>query len=531
MDDLFSIEKLLQQGHLAQAQNRFGDFLHLCAKEAAFLALNKGELAQLEADRKAGLATDIYALNRITLNFRENIEAFREDVLEKYFDVQDRLSYFDSISDRDAVINQILDHRLLPKNYEREQLMTEGNSSIVYRLVNPVLYRHAIALVLKTPYLDEDSKKHIMRLADLRHRNVIKLLDHDLSSFPFFVITEYIYGINLPKALDINGPRPATQAVDWLYQLTDALDYLRHKRIFHTNVRPSKIYIDDEWQVMISPFDLGHFSSNEQTYNRYRDVCQYGSPEMVKCDGIGLGLDEMCVSDQYSLGLLAYKILTGMDLFPENTIYGILQERHRFATDADYRKKRLDVLPNVQLQGLSKEVLQLRPLIEKLLSEDPSDRFPTLHGVLRALHPFSRAEELNVSPLRQSYRRCLAHNKEFINDFYEAFTLQTRVVEPTEEVPAPEPANFAQDFSLMGRKRQSTMLQMAVDLLIDIDAAGDRLSNILNAQQHQKYGRMDFDSFITVLGQKMKENDPQWSEELQLEWQSVKEKTIKLLKK
>ncbi|HAD12939.1 MAG TPA: hypothetical protein DCF33_10950, partial [Saprospirales bacterium] len=164
--------------------------------------------------------------------------------------------------------------------------------------------------------------------------------------FPYFIITEYVYGDTIEKIMRITGPRPVPQVVDWLYQLTEALDYLRHKRILHTNVRPSKIFIDDELQIMLAPFDLlkitpkvfsknkqtAHSSnldnSYERTFNRYRDVCQYGSPEQLKGDGEIIiteqlpadkmrqeELSNICNSDLYSIGLVGYKLLTARDLF------------------------------------------------------------------------------------------------------------------------------------------------------------------------------------------------------------------------
>jgi serine/threonine protein kinase len=523
-----SIEQLLQDGKLAEAQERFGEFLRLCGKELSDLAILQGQLSKVTDDEEKGIKSDAFERNRIALNFRITIDEFRANMLEKYFDIQDKLTYFDNISNRDAVIHLILDHRLRPKNFVREEQLLEGNSSIVYRLVNPVVRRHAIALVLKTPSLQESAKTQIDKLTDLRHRNVIKVIDHDLSAFPYFVITEYIYGINLSKALEINGPRPVGQTVDWLYQLADGLDYLRHKRIFHTNMRPSKIYVDDEWQVMLSPFDLGQFSNGaEQTYNRYRDVWQYGSPELVAIDGIPdektFGLREMCVSDQYSLGLLAYKILTGNDLFEGDTIFEIMESRQKFVQDKKYRAEKLAQLPKSDLRGRDQRKLDFMAVVHKLLSENPKDRYPDMHKVLRALHPLTRADQYDVSPLRKSYRRCLSINKEFINDFYRSFTsLRTG---NSETAPL-----FAEKFDQMSLRRQSTMLQMAIDLIVDVEHSGPRLKAILQGGHHQGYEVPDFDKFITTLLKEIKDNDPKWDDELAEEWEVAKKQVLDLLR-
>jgi serine/threonine protein kinase len=517
-----TIEQLLQDGKLAEAHARFGEFLRQCEFEMNDLALSTGRLSHYEKQVDAGVNNDSFERNKIAMNFQGQINKFRRETLGKYFDIRTQQEFFDSISDRDTVIHQILDYRLMPKNYKREAQLVEGNSSIVYQLVNPVMKRHAVALVLKVPTLREEARYEIARLTDLRHRNVMKVIDHDLSSFPYFVITEYVYGSTLPKALDINGPRPVTQAIDWLYQLTDALDYLRHKRIIHTNMRPSKIYVDDEWQVMISPFDLGQFSSAEQTYNRYVDVCQYGSPELVKCDGIGLNLQEMCVSDEYSLGLLAYKILTGKDLFEGDTIFEILTSRQRFAYDKKYREQKFAELPDADLESATRKKLSLNVIIRKLLEENPKDRYPDLHKVLRALHPLTRADQKGVSVARQCYRRCLSVNKEFINDFYRAFIQRELVKDDM-------PITFIKEFSDIGIKRQSAMLQMAIDLMIDVDKCGATLTKILKNENHQKYGFSDFDLFISVLIEQLKENDPKWDDAVAQEWNRIKKEILILI--
>lgn len=517
-----TIEQLLQDGKLAEAHAQFGEFLRQCTAEMNDLVLSTGRLSRYEKEVDAGINNDSFERNKIAMNFQSQMNKFRRETLGKYFDIRTQQEFFDSISDRDTVIHQILDYRLMPKNYKREAQLVEGNSSIVYQLVNPVMRRHAVALVLKVPTLREEARNEIERLTDLRHRNVMKVIDNDLSTFPYFVITEYVYGSTLPKALEVNGPRPVTQAIDWLYQLTDALDYLRHKRIIHTNMRPSKIYVDDEWQVMISPFDLGQFSSAEQTYNRYVDVCQYGSPELVKCDGVGLNLKEMCVSDEYSLGLLAYKILTGKDLFEGDTIFEIMTSRQRFANDKKYREQKFAELPHAELESATRKKLSLNAIIRKLLEENPDDRYIDLHKVLRALHPLTRADQKGVSIARQCYRRCLSVNKEFINDFYRAFIQRELIKNDT-------PITFMKEFSDIGIKRQSAMLQMAIDLMIDVSKSGEMLTKILKNENHQKYGFSDFELFITVLIEQLKENDPKWDDAIAQEWNRIKKETLILI--
>ena len=167
--------------------------------------------------------------NKINLAFRSNLIDFRKNVLAEYFELRGQMEFLTSITERDQVFHKILDLRLLPKHYQRDETWdkVEGNSSIIFRLFNPDTRRHAIAMVIKMPSIDKNTQHEIELLADLRHRNIIKLIDYEIDRFPFFIISEFVYGENLPDALSVVGPRPVSQAADWLYQLAAGILMLR----------------------------------------------------------------------------------------------------------------------------------------------------------------------------------------------------------------------------------------------------------------------------------------------------------------
>ncbi len=563
-----SIEQLISEAdRLEEALDKFNEFLKRCEEEQFNLAIIRARLASVrtQQDIVDGIArADAqHERNQIRATFLERLLTFRQEAMSGVFDMQGRAEFLASISHRDQVIHEILDQRLLPKRYRRDQApktylqkkekdpaslaqskddskVLEGNSSIIYRLYNIDTRRHAIAMVLKTPELDQNFKDEIQRLTDLRHRNVIKLLDHETSKFPYFIITEYVYGDTLDKALKVTGPRPVPQVADWLYQLTEALDYLRHKRILHTNIRPSKIFVDDEWQIMLSPFDLlkitpkvtardkqagsnsQYDNSYERTFNRYRDVCQYGSPEQLKGDGEIIILEQLskdkmrqeelsniCNSDIYSIGLIGYKMLTAKDLFDGASVYQILQNRQRFVSDNAFRQERLALLPPSELSAVIRDLLQ----------EDPTerrDKFPNLHKLLRRLHLLTRLDDPESSDVRASYRRCLASNKEFIRDFYEHYY--------TKE------GSKAQNFSDIGKRRQSAMLQMAVDVLIDFDTQKPYLSEMMRSDnaKHGAFSVADFEVFLDALLETIAKNDSEYrnTEGLETSWKNVRDRTI-----
>lgn len=530
------IERLFEQGKLKESLDMFSEFLDCMEQQSYNMARVKSRYSWYHDQEKSQLLEreDRIELNKIKIDYQKELIDFRKDILGKYFDLKGEADFLNSINERDEVMHKLLDLRLSPKHYQRDPGWgpVEGNSSIIYRLFNPDLRRHAIAMVIKMAHIDADLKREIEQLVDLRHRNIIKLFDSEIGRFPFFVITEFVYGDNLPNALRIAGPRPAPQAADWLYQLTDALDYLRHKRILHTNVRPSKIYVDDEWQIMISPFDLIKITASksrgknasgsgfpiEKTFNRYLDVCQYGSPELFRSDGDLLKIDDMCVSDLYSIGLIGYKILTAEDLFSGNTLYEIIENRNKLESDSRRMKARLAQLPDCQLSHV----------IELLLNPKPDERlraFPSLHALLRALSPLTRDDHHDAGLARQSYRRALANNRELFRDFYAAFNKLT----------ASEGRCYGDFFDETTIRRQYAMLQLAVDLIIDLDKNLVRFKELVGPQNPKhaqlKLDPADYERFMNTLIGSIRESDRlHWNDSLEQAWCEVSDKAMKIIR-
>ena len=299
-DEKANIETLIPQDFV-RAQSRFDEFLDLFADEKAKLIQSQSRLANLQKMEREGTTSareTTIERNQITSSFIQQVTYFRSQ-LSDYFDVGDSKKLFDNIKNRNDIISKALEARVTDKQYIVGRQLKDGNSSIIYKLSKINTDQEAVALVLKSPELSPETKEDFIKLLRLRHRNIIKFFDLELESFPFFMISEYVSGVNLVKVIEITGARPMGQLVDWMYQLADALDYIRHKGILHTNVRPSKIFVDEELNVMISPFDFNQKNKDERTFTRYQDVCLYGSPELLLRDGEPLSLAEMCISDQY----------------------------------------------------------------------------------------------------------------------------------------------------------------------------------------------------------------------------------------
>ncbi|MCC6281227.1 MAG: protein kinase [Saprospiraceae bacterium] len=504
----FRIETVIGQDGLEAAFDRFSLFVQLFDNMELNIRQLQGQMNNLKYEDNAGtLGFDDknLELNRIRHAFLSELELFKT-ALPQYLNTSQPELLLRGVSDQIQIVLEVMGQRLRGY-YDIEKSLGDGNSALIFLLKDVFTQRRVVTKVLKVPVLSEEIKNEIRAVSQLKHRNIIKLLGESLDRFPFYIICEYVNGPTLPIVLEKTGPRPASQAVDWLFQLADALSYLRQKKILHSNIRPSKIYIDEEQHMMISPFDIIKAGMSDRTLGKFREDCQYLSPEYLRGDGTPLSFQSMRFSDQFSIGLVAYKLLTGRDLFTGDSVMDIIACRERFFQDKAHKKQVLSEIQDTDLVEM----------IEKMLEEKPQNRFNDLYDVLLRFRQLSMKRDDDASVLRNSYRRCLAINKEFINEFYTLFL---------EDMPESDRSHFT------NRERQHTMLQMAMDVLIDLDQKEDLFRNILENGKHQRFDVAAYERFMDVfIGLAQKTDHKKWDEATEKAWMEMRDKALAVVRK
>ena len=499
----FRIETVIGHDGLDAAFERFSLFVQSFDRMELNIKQLQGQMTNLKYEDNAGtLEFDDknLELNRIRHAFLSELELFKT-TLPQYLNTSQPELLLRGVTDQIQIVLEVMGQRLRGY-YDIEKSLGDGNSALIFLLKDVFTQRRVVTKVLKVPVLSEEIKNEIRAVSQLKHRNIIKLLGESLDRFPFYIICEYVNGPTLPIVLEKTGPRPASQAVDWLFQLADALSYLRQKKILHSNIRPSKIYIDEEQHMMISPFDIIKAGMSERTLGKFREDCQYLSPEYLRGDGDPLSFQSMRYSDQFSIGLVAYKLLTGNDLFTGDSVMDIIASRERFFKDKANRKQVLSEIKDADLVEM----------IEKMLEEKPQNRFNDLYDVLLRFRQLSMKRDDDASVLRNSYRRCLAINKEFINEFYTLFL---------EDMPETDRSHFT------NRERQHTMLQMAMDVLIDLDKKEAIFRQILDNGKHQRFDAAAYERFLDVfIGLARKTDHKKWDETIEKTWLEMRDKAM-----
>jgi tRNA A-37 threonylcarbamoyl transferase component Bud32 len=220
--------------------------------------------------------------------------------------------------------------------YTALELIARGGMGEIYKARHPTLNRTLAIKVLST-YLKDDSdfNKRFAREADmmtqLRHPNIITIYDYGEQDGLPYIVMEYLTGETLSSILKTRGRLTLEESLPLLRDLASALDYAHAQGIVHRDIKASNVIIepvttltsDRSHRAILMDFGIARFSGERTKITMTGDMlgtAEYVSPEQIH--GV-TDLDGR--ADQYSLGVLAYLMITGKKLFERNNTWAIIK--------------------------------------------------------------------------------------------------------------------------------------------------------------------------------------------------------------
>ena len=258
--------------------------------------------------------------------------------------------------------------------YEVLRELGRGAMGIVYEAVDPLIGR---TVAIKTIRLDAGSEKENYEELSLRlyreaqaagvlsHPEILTIHDLGNQGAEAYIVMEYVDGNNVEQMLDSAMPQPFAALLSILKKTANALDYAHSKGIIHRDVKPSNIMICRNGAVKVMDFGIAkHTTSASLTHTGFViGTPNYMSPEQAQSHP----LDGR--SDQFSLAIIAYRMLAGKLPFEAPTLTAILA-------------KILWEEPEYESVGIQPPVLSV---LKKALSKNPQQRYPTCAEFVREL--------------------------------------------------------------------------------------------------------------------------------------------------
>ena len=223
---------------------------------------------------------------------------------------------------------------ILKKTFGKFEVIKEiarGGMGIVYKVHDPDLRRDlALKVLLQGEGANENAIKRFMREAraagNLNHPNIVPVHEMGQIEGQYFFTMDFIEGHSLQEFMEGKGVRKL-RSREFIGKIRDvclALQAAHDKRIIHRDLKPANIMIrDNDGQVVLMDFGLAKECSNSSIVSMTGVVLgspAYMSPEQAK--GKVHEIDHR--SDIYSIGILLYEGLTGIQPFYGETVFDTL---------------------------------------------------------------------------------------------------------------------------------------------------------------------------------------------------------------
>lgn len=189
--------------------------------------------------------------------------------------------------------------------FEMKECLGRGGMGVVYKARQKSLDRWVAIKVLAPERIQEarfaEHFEHEAKtLARMSHPNIVTVFDHGETDGLFYIVMEFVDGVNLRDLLR-DGKMMPEQALAIVPPICEALEYAHEKGVVHRDIKPENILIDREGRVKIADFGIATLVG---TSCEKSGTPAYMAPEQEK--GI---VDRR--ADIYALGAVFYEMLTG----------------------------------------------------------------------------------------------------------------------------------------------------------------------------------------------------------------------------
>lgn len=292
------------------------------------------------------------------------------------------LNYDEEVDDSRPVFKGKAPHSEV-KNVHNKYMVAEelgrGQFGIVHRCIEISSKKTFLAKFVKVKSADQAIiKKEIATLNVARHKNFLQLHESFDSPEELVMIFEFISGVDIFERLGTaNFELNERVIVNYIRQVCEALEFLHSKSYGHFDIRPENIVYTTRRGTTIKIIELGqarHLTPGEQIKIQYT-AAEYSAREIHQNELVST------VTDMWSVGVLAYVLLSGLNPFIAETNQQMIDNisNAEYSFDDEYFKE------------ASVEALDF---IDRLLTKDRKHRMTAAEALN---HPWltMNTEELN----------------------------------------------------------------------------------------------------------------------------------------
>jgi serine/threonine protein kinase len=255
-----------------------------------------------------------------------------------------------------------------------------GGMAAVF-LAHEISLDRKVAIKVMSPALlmDEGSadrfRREAITIAHLNHPNIVSVHSVRQAEGLHFFVMRYIRGRSLEHVIEQAGKLPIPIVRSILSQVGSALTYAHRSGVVHRDIKPANILIDEDGNAFVTDFGIAKVADqpSETHPGALVGTPAYMSPE--QCSGAEVSGS----SDQYSLGAVAYEMLTGASPFSGST-FTVIQGH-------------LEHAPPPIRDSCGECPPELENAVLRMLEKNPTARWPSIAQANAALGAIPLGED------------------------------------------------------------------------------------------------------------------------------------------
>ncbi|MGE5101603.1 MAG: protein kinase domain-containing protein [Deltaproteobacteria bacterium] len=268
----------------------------------------------------------------------------------------------------------------LADRYTVERELGHGGMATVYLARDRRHDREVAVKVLDqaiTPGGAERFLREIRIAAKLTHPNVLGVHDSGEMGGLLYYVMPYVEGETLRQRLTREGALPIGDSVRLIRELSDAMAYAHARGVVHRDLKPENVLLS-AGHAVVADFGIAKAlaaatqDSSAPLAGLTSTGVAVGTPAYMAPEQVVGDATMNHRADLYSLGVIAYEMLSGNHPFAGRTAQSIAAA-HLTETPAALVERRKDVPP------------ALAAIVMRLLAKDPAARPQSADEVMRAL--------------------------------------------------------------------------------------------------------------------------------------------------
>jgi serine/threonine protein kinase len=266
----------------------------------------------------------------------------------------------------------------LGESYTIEGEIGRGGMGVVYRARDERLHRRVAVKVLPPELafqkeIRERFTREAQTAARLSHPHIVPIHDVGEGKGIVYFVMGLIEGESLAARIRRKGRLPADEVRRVMRETADALSAAHAVSVIHRDIKPDNILLEGtRGRVVVTDFGIAKAMSASSSATLTSAGMAIGTPSFMSPEQAAGERDIDGRSDVYSLGVVAYQMLSGELPFSAPTVAGILMKH--ITEPAQVLHEKFGDIPE-----------DLSLAVARCLEKDPANRWASADALRRAL--------------------------------------------------------------------------------------------------------------------------------------------------